>query len=431
MKKYVILPECDDGNRGDQALVWQTKQIAENAGYIGQYYMLCEANSVMHSKDMNIKAICPVLRHPGRKSKSKDNSKYDIKLLVRWGLVAMGDYLYSKLLLNRVTRPIVKRFLPKDIKKSYDIFEESEAFFVKGGGFIHSYGGITDIYQIYFFMYHIRLALSMKKPVYIMPNSFGPFNAPTVKRQVRKVLSKCQLVCSRESISQKALLDIGVDNVLYPDLAFALNKNEVVIDELAEISKMAGERKLIALTARPYRFNGSENSDERYENYIKTLKKTCDWLYENGFFPVLTEQVISHMKNESDISGIKDISKHLDKQKHYVFSNHKYSCADLKKFYSQMYFTIGTRFHSVIFSLAERVPCIAITYGGNKGQGIMRDLGLSEYAVPIEEVSYEQLIYKIEFLLDNYSSYQEKIDVKMIEFKDKLTELENNIIRKG
>ena len=28
-KKYIIIPGCSDLNRGDQALVWETKRLAE------------------------------------------------------------------------------------------------------------------------------------------------------------------------------------------------------------------------------------------------------------------------------------------------------------------------------------------------------------------------------------------------------------------
>ena len=34
-KIYLILPGCDDTNRGDQALIWQTVAIARAAGYDG------------------------------------------------------------------------------------------------------------------------------------------------------------------------------------------------------------------------------------------------------------------------------------------------------------------------------------------------------------------------------------------------------------
>ena len=91
MGKYIILPGCDDGNRGDQALVWETKKVAENAGFKGAYSMLCEPENLMHSKDFGIDSIIPILKHPGRKFKNKDNTKYNASLLLKWGIVAVAD----------------------------------------------------------------------------------------------------------------------------------------------------------------------------------------------------------------------------------------------------------------------------------------------------------------------------------------------------
>ena len=39
MNKYIVLPDCSDLNRGDQALVWETIRLAKDAGFDGKYYI--------------------------------------------------------------------------------------------------------------------------------------------------------------------------------------------------------------------------------------------------------------------------------------------------------------------------------------------------------------------------------------------------------
>jgi colanic acid/amylovoran biosynthesis protein len=63
---------------------------------------------------------------------------------------------------------------------------------------------------------------------------------------------------------------------------------------------------------------------------------------------------------------------------------------DLKGLYSACDLMLGTRFHSVIFALTSMVPCLAIEYE-HKTRGIMRDLGLEEWVLPIDEVSHARL----------------------------------------
>lgn len=424
MDKYIILPGCDDGNRGDQALVWETKKIAENAGFVGEFSMLCAPDDLIHSKKEGINTLNPILGHPSRKFKNKDNSKYTFLLLLKWGSVAIGDWIGSSLIHNAFTRKLIYPFLSSETKKTLKAFKECKACFVKGGGFIHSYGKITDIYTMYYFLYHIRLANALQKPVYIMPNSFGPFIAPTVKKQVKKTLSQCRLVTTRESVSSKMLSDIGINNQIFPDLAFGLKKNTIDVFELQEVKNLAGNRSLIGVTARPYRFPNCENSDEKYKNYVYSLGQFCNWLFNNGYFPVLIEHVLSNNTNEKDIKGIEDVANYLKEQEYYILSNKKYNCRDLKYIYSQMDAVIGTRFHSVIFSLSENVPCLAITYGGNKGIGIMSDIGLDEYSIAIEDVTFEELKSKFALLTENLDEYKTKLASHVQISKQAIQELE-------
>lgn len=201
MKKYIIIPGCSDLNRGDQALVWETKRLAEEAGFIGEYYLTSEKNEpVEQSKKKGIKIITPILEHPSRKFKSKQNISYTKTLKIKWGIVAIFDLLSSMLLLCSATRGIAKIFLNKEKKQSLSLMESSDAIFMKGGGLLQTYGGLSSTYSMYFWVYPILLAHKLNKPVYIMPNSFGPFEGPFVKQIAKAALKKCELVTSMVDI---------------------------------------------------------------------------------------------------------------------------------------------------------------------------------------------------------------------------------------
>lgn len=423
MSKYVILPGCDDGNRGDQALVWETIKLAKQAGFDGEYFMLCPPENMANSKNENIKRLSPVLEHPGRKASGIDNTKYGFKLMLNWGLVAVKDYIASKLILWRFTRKLFLKRFSDEVQKTVNTFLECDACFVKGGGFLHSYGSLVEIYQMYFFLYHISLATALGKKVYIMPNSYGPFKAPTVKRQIKKALKKCELVLSRESISQKMLEEIGVSNLLYPDLAFGLEKRENDCMKELKISCDKEKRKMVGITVRPYRFPDSENPNEQYKKYIDAFSNMAKWLYDNNFMPIFVEHVYSNGKNESDIQAITDTVQNLDAGHYAVISNHDFDCRDMKYIYSNMDYVIGTRFHSVIFTLSEIVPCVAVAYGGNKGVGIMKDLSLDDYLIKIEDVSFDKLKDSFEKMVENSQSYKEIMAAHMNEIKEKYNEL--------
>ncbi|MBW8382047.1 MAG: polysaccharide pyruvyl transferase family protein [Youngiibacter sp.] len=393
MNQYIIIPSCSDLNRGDQALTWETIRIAKDAGFNGEYSMLRSGSEPVHqSEEEGIKILNSILLHPSRKFKSNENIKYNMALILKWGIVALIDLLASLLILSKVTRNFAKVFLRKDQKQTLKIFEESNAVFVKGGGFLHSAGRITDTYKIYYFLFHIFLAQSMKKPVYIMPNSYGPFNGLGVFWLVRKALDRSNLVTVRESISNEMLKDIKIDAQLFPDLGFALEKSTMRDNKISDLRIKHVGRKLVAITARPYRFSENNDPSKKYKEYINAMVMFSRWLYENNYLPVFVEHTLSENTHENDGAAISEIVSKLNNNEYEILSSYDYNCRDLKFMYSKMDYVVGTRFHSVIFSLAERIPSIAITYGGNKGQGIMRDLGLAEYSIPIDELNSQELI---------------------------------------
>lgn len=405
MKEYLVLPGCDDMNRGDQALIWETVRLARDAGFDGQYFMMASEEHSRQSIQKGIGYFKSILPHPSAHFKNKDNMKYSIALKMRWGCAAVVDMIRTVPLLSPVIRKLLLPFCRQETKTSLEHFSNAKASFVKGGGFLHANGGIEESYKIFYFLYHINLALSYKQDVYIMPNSFGPFEAPFVKRMIRSTLSKCKLVTTREGISNAALKEeCGIDAINMPDLAFYLKANRCaeIKKKLQEKGVPLGVQKCVAITVRPYRFPGEADPESLYHKYIRGVAVFAQWLSNNGYFPVFVEHVSDFLSHEDDMTAIKAVTQILTKETHYgVFSNPQYNCEEMKAVYSCFDFTVGTRFHSVIFSLSENVPSLAITYGGNKGQGIMKDLGLQQYAIDMKDVDGETLISCFSLLARN------------------------------
>jgi colanic acid/amylovoran biosynthesis protein len=410
--KYIIIPGCSDLNRGDQALVWETKRIAEDAGFKGEYYLTSEKNEpVAQSEKFGLNIIRPILEHPSRLFDNKNNVNYTPFLKFKWGIVALNDLLVSLLFLNKITRVILKNFISTEKKNSISVMENSSAFFVKGGGLIHSYGGITATYSIYFSVYHIILASSLKKPIYIMPNSFGPFEGLFVKKIVKYAFKKCKFISAREAYSQAMVKkELGMEIENYPDLAFFLSNSDLDKHEIFKKHNLPYDKKIVALTMRPHRFPKSKTPKEDYLKFKLEIALFIKWLTREGFMPLLIEHTFAINNHENDGSCIKDVVDLLDKNCEFrVFSNKEFTCHELKSVYSYCDYIIGTRFHSVIFSISNNVPGIAITYAGNKGQGIMKDIGIENLTIPIDLVSSKVLQDKFTFLLRNESIVKEKI----------------------
>ncbi len=409
MKRYaVIVSVATDFNRGDQALLWQAKQLIKDSLEIETVYVLeNDKENLNQSMDYGLIPVEPILHHPSYRAKTQHekNANYSLKLKLRWGFAGIVDFVATKLMLI-LKRPFM---LNKKQKETFELIKNSDAVFVKGGGFIHSYGKLTDIYYIYYSLYHINLALALKKKVYVLPNSFGPFEGISIAKSVRKTLEKCELVSSRETISQDMLEKIGVKSEVYPDMAFMLESSKTQkAEEIIAKLNLSEEENAVAITVRPYRFPESSNPKQKYDEYLKAMVGFIDWLKDNGYRPILVEHTHSSNEHENDgkcISQIVDISE----RKIEVLSDIDLNCRELKHIYSKFQYIVGTRFHSVIFSLSENVPGIALSYSGNKSTGIMNDIGLGDFVLNANDLNSETLIETFKKLTVGKDEYKKTI----------------------
>lgn len=429
-RTFLILPGCDDTNRGDQALIWETVSLAKDAGFQGEYFMIADKEKSRQSVAEGIGNIDYILKHPSTHFKKKNNIRYGGLLKLKWAAVSIVDSFKALVLLNPFIRKHCIKIYSKCTQRTIHIFERAEAAFVKGGGFLHAYGNPIETYTAFYNLYHIILAQSMGIPVYVMPNSFGPFDSIGSSALIKRVLKKCRFVSARERISQNSIRNLGIECELYPDLAFYLKTNNALNSrQMERLNKIiSGEKCCVAITMRPYRFPNLDNAVEAYKLYKESMCGFVKFLSEHDFLPVLIEHTYSDTEHERDMSCINDVVELLgDSCEYEVYSDLSLDSRQLKYVYSRFDYIVGTRFHSVIFSLASRVPAIAITYGGNKGEGIMNDIGLSEYAIAISDLTTENLIDKFIQLLKNEGQVKEKIENYLGNLSEMRTRLINEI----
>ena len=72
-RTFLILPGCDDTNRGDQALIWETVSLAKDAGFQGEYFMIADKEKSRQSVAEGIGNIDYILKHPSTHFKKKNN----------------------------------------------------------------------------------------------------------------------------------------------------------------------------------------------------------------------------------------------------------------------------------------------------------------------------------------------------------------------
>lgn len=176
-EKIILIPSNTDLNRGDQALVWESINVIRDV-YNNPNIILMKGNEhkqYAQTEKLGYPMISRILKHPNRVFFKRLHIRYSALDIILIGIVALFDFITSSLLLIRSKwiNKLALLFMSQEIKDTFAVFKNCDAVYVKGGGFIHSYGAISDAYQMYFLLYHILLAIRHKKKVFVLPNSIG------------------------------------------------------------------------------------------------------------------------------------------------------------------------------------------------------------------------------------------------------------------
>ncbi|WP_204200669.1 polysaccharide pyruvyl transferase family protein [Mammaliicoccus sciuri] len=429
--EVVIAPANTDLNRGDQALVWETARIIIDSKDSTNISLISYGNSEnekymqnRQSKKKGYNFIDPLIPHPSRvlNGKLKNNS---LKAII-WGIVSLRDIIPRLMILSKsnIISKIGKGLLTSNEKELINEYLKFDMIVYKGGGFIHSYGKISDIYVFMYQLYYAIFAKRNNKKVIFLPNSFGPFQNSIAKKLYINIMNKADLITVREKISEEQNNNIlNNQSFLYPDLGFFIKKNKS-FDFYKYLTKnnieIDNSKKNIGITVRPYNFSGHKNKEMLYKKYIKSISKFIE-KYQENYNIFLIAQTMGPSDHENDGLAIKDVQNNL-RNKVSIISDIDLNANDLVSIYGHMDFVIGTRFHSVIFAFTQCVPCIAISYGGNKGEGIMKDFSLGKYEVKIDEINESHLIQLFNELI-NDSDIKGIISEKLEEYNIQRNEL--------
>ena len=436
--KAIIAPGVTDMNKGDQALVWESHRLISDTGLFEKVYILSTGATPEEreklcgqSEQRGFEIINHILKHP-RRGQHDDNQavKESKASFLKLAMRGVGDFFNRSFLISIANNDkLVSRFYDKKIANTLRHFRESDVIFIKGGGFIHAYGERTAPYLMWFFLFYVRLAFALKKKVIFLPNSFGPFEGLTVKSQVRSVFNKMDKVYAREALSAQKLGELlGKEIPVSPDLGFYLemSKSNVAVQTLEKYNLSSAD-KIIGVTIRPYRFPGTSNPEFLYDKYIDSVHQFAKYALDLGYKVALCNQSIGPNSHEDDRNAIRELLSRIT-HPNLIWIDENLACDDLKTLYSHFHAFVGTRFHSVIFSLTSLVPSLAIGYGGNKAKGIMSDFNLKDCSVQIEDVTPEALISMFNNLERDREAIKESLKENFIMFGKKRQQLLDEII---
>lgn len=296
-------------------------------------------------------------------------------------------------------------------KNTAKAMAEADLVLVSGGGFLN------DNYKPAIFgrLYEVFFAHILRKPVGVYAHSIGPLNTRRYRLLARIVLGQTNIITVREKISAELIEKMDIDVPLYivPDAAFASSfESPKTEDMLKQID--IDHNNTVSISVRKWDFYKTEHG---HEKYIDELSKVCDHLIEMRYNVVFCSTCAGYGGYTRDdrvtAQEVKNRMKHGEQVDIIVDDLDPNT---LIQFYSKMVLHIGTRMHSNIYALLAGTPIIAIGYE-HKTLGMMQRMGLKDLVADINEISAEDILRRVEDILNNYNEYKNKIKENVVSIR--------------
>lgn len=304
-------------------------------------------------------------------------------------------------------------------------YSEADLIIGVGGAYLMGDVTIRGFVTLLLHLHNFVIAKLLKKPVVLYSQSIGPFPNRIQSNYAAFILNKLDKIIVREKISLKYLEMSGVRKTLIyvsVDAAFLFpDKNKKAMRQLLQ-------KKGVVFGRNKYMITLKSLKGDKAHSYEKIIAQCADYLLTNSNNQVIfIPQTTSFRHNDDDRNVMDSIKKQMKFSKKAIFIKDELSHYDIKSLYQYADILIATRMHSAIFALTGLIPTIAIAYE-HKTTGIMKDLNLEQWVIPLEKLNFVQLKQKIKQMQKNKRIFkrtlQENLPVYLSQAKKTVAHLQ-------
>jgi colanic acid/amylovoran biosynthesis protein len=378
MIRVVISNVFGSFNRGDALLVEALHDSLREA--FGEAAVL---DGIAHFPELERAHLPDVTWHrpPGRSYASNGLLR---KLTNAWRITMVG--LYALLGAPRWFPPLA----PRDQLSGVKAIKDSDLVVSCAGGFL-----IDTNLSILGNLSQLAMAHRFGRPVILAPQTIGPIRRKWIRPLARWVLNRCTVICTREDYSYRFLIELGVKPEKIrelTDLALYHRRADPAAGDaaLAELGFTPGER-FIGASVVNWSFPRSNDAAASKALYFDQI---C-WLIREvhartGMRVLLVNQVSSDLVLGRRVAAAVGEAAVIDEKDR--------TPAQMRGMITRSQAFVGSRFHSCVFALLERIPTIALAYS-YKSNGIMEALGLGDRVFDIDGFPKEQVMTVVDTLL--------------------------------
>lgn len=305
-------------------------------------------------------------------------------------------------------------FLSRAQRITYRALREADLIVACAGGYLGDPGP-----HVYVALLH--MTLSRKGRLFVFPQSVGPMQDALARTATARVLRRAPVLIVREPRSfdyvtrTMGFPDAGVR--LLPDMAFyERDSDEPGADAALQALGIQRGEPLAATTLWPSSRLGVPEA--RYFEILGAAAKTLQREY--GLRTIVLRQAGDAEGIEGDGYLLRGAAPFFGEAG--VMSYAYLPPAVLRGIVRRCQITYGTRMHGNIFSLAQCVPTVAVSYN-HKTNGIMDMCGQGRFVIDLRELQLPALVRLLTTALGERAQIREALRGQMARFQECRQEL--------
>jgi polysaccharide pyruvyl transferase WcaK-like protein len=322
---------------------------------------------------------------------------------------------------NRVARWVrtVVLGIPSELYRWWRVFgalKDADALVIPGTGLLTDASGLLH-WGPYGLFQWVMAAKLCRCRVLFMSIGAGPLYGRRGRLLAKAALGLADYRSYRDSSSREYLRSVGFSSKndrVYPDLVFSLP--QFTNAKEAPISRRARRIIGLGLMHHDEMYGDRKPDTTAYQMYLDCLVRFASWALAHDYDITL----LIGERSDPMVDFMNLLNRRLSPYDSSRINSDKITCVDdLLIRIADTHIVVATRFHNLLFALLEIKPTIAISFH-SKCTSLMETMGLSEYCLQINRLSYEDVVRLVLDVEEGYDRIKSGIAARNLGMRNAL-----------
>lgn len=392
MEKKVLIVQNYNINKGDTSVVFAMKKSLLDM-YSDLTISLTSYDPVKAKKEYQLNSAEWLLDYRMIKSSSKIKKIYYFFIELLW-LVYSIIWIFG----YRINL-LSENMIPKKKKDVIRLYIQADVVVLPGGHFFTTLNKFPVLFSHFYAMFFAKM---LGKKCMIYAQTFGPFLG--IWASISKFLSlKAIKFCDVVSVREEDSLRYNVDKkmIVTAESVFATKtKNDFMQMDKSEFG-CSNEQALVGITIHHIYYSQFYSREEYISLMSRIINKIIiTYKCKILFIPMETYRA----GNPGDRNMIGSISEKITDKDAISIVQEDLSSFETERVIASTDIFIGTKTHSVVYSLKNTIPTIAIAYQEKTNQ-FMLSLGVRENSINLKELECDEFMQIFKRVFENREKY--------------------------